>query len=194
MKKLIILLDLDDVLNDQNNLWVQHLNSRFGFCVKYDDISEWNMSKFFPSLNAKELYEPVLSDQLIHKMTAPPEAKRITNEWNRRGHKIVVTTATSTKNIDSKVDWLYGNYEWFSYEQLILTHRKQLVMGDVLVDDGVHNLIPDVHTRIEPVYTKLCFDRPWNRSFDCEANGIARVHSFSEIDEVIRKLEMASQN
>lgn len=189
MRKLIILLDLDDVLNDQNMLWINQLNARYGFKVKYEDITDWNMSKFYPGLTSKELYSPVLNPSLVRHMSPETGSAKITREWHNRGHTLIITTATSTKNVDAKCRWLKRHYDWFTYDRLILTHKKQLVCGDILIDDGVHNLLPDKETGIEPRYVKVCFDRPWNRSFDCIKHGIHRVHSFAEIDKIIRQLE-----
>lgn len=189
MGNLILLLDLDDVLNNQNQLWIEALNERHKTNLKYEDITAWDMSQFYPNLTNDELYHPVIGNDLVWRMSPVRDSVRITKEWRCRGHTIMIVTSTSTTNIDAKAEWLKKHYDWFTYHNLILTHKKQLVYGDILVDDGAHNLLPDKETGIKPVYAKLCFDKPWNRSFDCEVNGITRVHSFSEIDKIVKQME-----
>lgn len=189
MEKLIILLDLDDVLNNQNELWIESLNSTYKLNVKYEDIKDWNISQFYPSLSNDELYSPVSNPGLVPRMSPQKDSIQFTKEWHNRGHTIMVTTSTSTENIDTKSHWLKKHYGWFTCGNLILTHKKQLIRGDILIDDGVHNLLPDKEIGIESIYMKLCFDRPWNRGFDCEAHGIQRVADFAEIDKVVRTLE-----
>ena len=52
----------------------------------------------------------------------------------------------------------------------------------MLVDDGIHNLE-------RGDYIKLLMSTPHNKSYDAEANGMIRVHSWDEITEVIEKLD-----
>jgi len=62
-----------------------------------------------------------------------------------------------------------------------IARNKQLIMGDVMIDDGIHNLIGGK-------YEKLLFDRNHNRSVDEKKYGCIRVHSWDEIYAKIRKL------
>lgn len=189
MKKLVILLDLDDILNNQNQVWTKYLNDTYDYNVDYNDITEWDISKSYPGLDSRSIYGPVLSPMLVPLMSAPMDAQEYTYSWYSAGHILLVTTSTSTQNIKEKTQWLYENYKWFNEDHLMLTRKKQLIRGDVLIDDGIHNLLPDSETQIVPTYEKLCFDKPWNRGFSCLEHGIHRAHSFSEIDEVIKILE-----
>lgn len=189
MKKLTILLDLDDVLNNQCELWIERLNSKYGLNMKYNDVTDWDMKKFYPSLGEAEVYEPVLNPALVREMSTTPESIWYTNEWDSRGHTLLVVTSTSTLNIEAKSKWLHNYFRWFSEDKLILSHKKQLIKGDILIDDGIHNLLSDKETGVSPSYIKLCFNRPWNRAFACLPNDICRVFSFSEMDEMIKYLE-----
>jgi 5'(3')-deoxyribonucleotidase len=66
-------------------------------------------------------------------------------------------------------------------DQLIITFHKQLLQGDVLIDDGVHNLEGGS-------YTKVLMTAPHNRSYDAEANGMIRVNNWSEAIAVVDRL------
>lgn len=188
MKKLTILLDLDDVLNNQDELWVAELNARHNRSVRLEDITDWDISKFYPGVCKIDLYEPVCSGRFVPQMRPTPGSVDYTYRWYSAGHNLMIATSTSTDNIEMKVKWLYRHFRWFDEKNLIVTHHKQLLRGDILVDDGIHNLLPDKLTGTVPQYVKLCMDRPWNRSFDCLKHGLHRIRSFEEIDCVIQIL------
>ncbi len=69
-------------------------------------------------------------------------------------------------------------FPFLDWEHIIITNNKQLVRGDILIDDGPHNLVGGE-------YFKILFDRPHNRNYDDAANGMLRLHTWQEIDSVI---------
>jgi 5'-nucleotidase len=165
----------------------ENLQNHIG--VDNEDITSWNIAQFYPKVSVDEIYLPVLNPSLAPKMTPEKDSIRYTSEWVSRGHTVLVATATDIETSLAKTQWLKMHYPWFTPKYLIITQRKQLIKGDILIDDGVHNLLQDKETGIEPLYKRVCFDRPWNRSFDCELHGIQRVRSFEEIDKVIKEIE-----
>lgn len=68
---------------------------------------------------------------------------------------------------------LFRYFPMFTWNDVIITAHKQLIGGDVFVDDGAHNLVGGS-------YEKLLMDAPHNRKFSAEANGITRVMNWSE--------------
>ena len=64
---------------------------------------------------------------------------------------------------------------------VIITANKQMIKGDVLIDDGVHN-------HIGGGYEKLLMDAPHNRGIDAEGNGMVRVKNWAEIYREIRRI------
>ncbi len=70
------------------------------------------------------------------------------------------------------------------WSHVIVTSNKSLVKGDVLVDDGLHNLY-------EGSYIKVLFDKPWNREVDKDklTDIIHRIHNWDEIVKLIEELD-----
>ena len=60
---------------------------------------------------------------------------------------------------------------------------RQIVKGDILVDDGLHNLY-------DGSYIKVLFDKPWNRNVDKSklTDIVHRVHDWNEIVDLIKEL------
>ena len=57
-----------------------------------------------------------------------------------------------------------------------------MIRGDVLIDDGVHNLEGGA-------YAKILMTAPHNRNYDAEGNGMVRVHNWTQVEEAVRKIE-----
>ena len=77
---------------------------------------------------------------------------------------------------------LFRLFPFLSWDRVIVTRRKQLIRGDVLIDDGIHNLEGGD-------YTKILFTAPYNRDYDAEANGMIRVKNWDEIVRIIDGME-----
>ena len=73
-------------------------------------------------------------------------------------------------------------FKWFPYlswKNVIVTHNKQMIIGDVLVDDAPHNLIGGR-------YKKILMSAPHNRHFETTGTGIVRVSNWLQVYEVIQ--------
>lgn len=186
MKQLTILLDLDDVLNNQNEIWVDVLDQRYGRKVSVEDITDWDMRLAFPGLNDGELYGPVHSGELISSMTATMDAVLYTKMWHDNGHKLYVVTSTSAENAEAKIQWLFRHYTWFDRDRFIMCRHKNMVFGDILIDDAIHNLKAMKWDGANPNCMCVCMDKPWNRSAE---NEFVRAKSFVDIDTVVQELE-----
>ena len=98
------------------------------------------------------------------------------------GHDVYIVTATPYESVPEKMnDCLFKLFPFLKWDQLIITFHKQLLQGDVLIDDGVHNLEGGS-------YTKVLMTAPHNRSYDAEANGMIRVNNWSEAIAVVDRL------
>ena len=69
-------------------------------------------------------------------------------------------------------------FPFLSKEQIIRENNKQKIFGDILIDDGVHNLIGGR-------YKKFLFNRPNNSEFNEKEYDITRVYSWKEVYERI---------
>lgn len=49
MKKLTILFDADDVVEDCTRVWVSLINEHYGTKTRYEDLRDWDVSLGFPT-------------------------------------------------------------------------------------------------------------------------------------------------
>ena len=141
MRKLTILVDLDDVLNNLVEAWVRYLNHNHNLTVNLNDITDWDMMRFFPTLTEEQVFEPIKLEQFWWSLSVKPEAVEYLGKLLNDGHTIKIVTATHYKAVVPKVEWLLENFPFLSWHNVIIAQDKSLIKGDVIIDDGVHNLL-----------------------------------------------------
>lgn len=161
-------IDVDDVLNNLVDKWVEKYNLLYRGNLQVEDITSWDICQF-SSIGA-DFYR-LLDAELWSSLRPLEGSVEITKKLQDAGHELILVTATHKKDVECKVNWLEEHFPHLDLNNLIITRRKDLVDVDVLVDDGGHNIeaFPgDV----------LVMDRPWNRYLGEE---YARVYSWEEI-------------
>ncbi len=182
MVKKTILVDMDEVLDDMDRKWVSYLNSRYGTHTRYEDVKEWDMTKAFPGLSRGQVYGAILEEELYRNFEPTEGAAEVLQKLIGEGHDIFVVTNTPYQVAKVKMEEvLFKYYPFLSWEQCIFTSKKQMIRGDVLIDDSPGNLEGGE-------YVKLLFSAPYNRDYDAEKNGMIRVNSWEEIYAVIEGL------
>ena len=115
-----------------------------------------------------------------------PGAAEALQRLMRDGHDVYIVTATTYRSVPEKMDdLLFRYFPFLSWDQVIITRNKQMIRGDVLIDDGIHNLEGGD-------YAKILMTAPHNRDYDAKANGMIRVENWDQIEAEIRKLEQAT--
>lgn len=182
MRHLTILVDLDDTIEHLAEAWVACLNDRHQTNTSFSDIVEWDISKAFPTLTKEQVFAPLSENDFwsyVKPMEGAPETLR---RLIMDGHTVLIVTASGYQNLATKMEQvLFRYFPFLTWNDVIITARKQLVNGDVLVDDGIHNLEGGS-------FEKLLMDAPHNRRFDAEANGMTRVKNWDEVYEKICEL------
>ena len=154
----IILIDMDDVMTDLLTPWVEYLNEKHNLSVYTQDITAWDMSQFFPTLSKKEIYQP-LDEENFWKTVKPHEGAVYNINKLCEEYKVYVVTATSLNNIKYKVDHIIKPYfPFINPRNIIVSNNKQMISGDVLIDDNVNNLLGGK-------YDKILFSRPHNYTY-----------------------------
>ena len=62
-----ILIDIDCVCNNLVEEWILYLNNKYNLNVKYEDITNYDITLAFPTLTKKQIFEPLISQCLVDK-------------------------------------------------------------------------------------------------------------------------------
>ena len=114
----ILYLDLDGVVVDI----VSHAKSRHGENVNIGKATTFDKDLFL---------NPPMIEGALDAIT----------ELNEHYNLFFLSTApwSNTNSWSHKRIWLRENLGKLAWKRLILSHRKDLLMGDYLVDDRIHN-------------------------------------------------------
>ena len=177
--KLTVLVDVDDVINNLCQTWIDWLNEKYEKDVQYDDIDQWNMNKYYPDLTEEEIRSPLFEEEFWRKVLPRFDAIKYLNLLIEEGYEVYLVTSSYYQSIVPKYENLIRRYYPFiDWEHIIIAYKKQMIKGDVLVDDGVHNLEGGT-------YMKILMTAPHNKDYDTAANGMFRANNWGEIYAII---------
>lgn len=177
-----VLVDVDDTMIDLLSAWCNWLNQFYGLCVKPDEVTNWNITEFFPTLTAEQVFEPLHTDHFWKTVKPKGEAVKYVKRLIDDGFKVYLCTATDYKNIKPKFEYAILKYfPFISWQQVIVADCKQMIKADFLIDDGIHN-------HYDGDYFKILVSAPHNKRYDAEANGLVRSENWESTYNIIINL------
>ena len=178
-----ILVDMDDTMEQLLEALVARANQRFGRHADVDEVTDWSIVCAFPGLEKRQILDLMHEEDFWEDVKPVPGAAEALKHFMDEGHEVYVVTATEFEHVYEKMrKVLFRYFPFLSPRQVIIACRKQMIRGDVLIDDGIHNLEGGA-------YRKILFTRPYNREYDAAANGMTRVHSWDEIVSIIDEMK-----
>ena len=188
MKKLTILVDMDDTIEQLLQAWVRGANEKYNRNVAYDNITSWDVSAAYPGLTWEQIYAIPMQPGFWKTVEPVPGASEALQRLMDAGHSVFIVTATPHESVPEKMnDLLFRYFPFLTWNQVIITANKQMIRGDVLIDDGIHNLEGGD-------YVKILMTAPHNKSYDAEANGMIRVSNWAEIEKILSQLAECDRN
>lgn len=179
-----VLVDLDDVLEDLLPAWVNWLNTKYQLEVNPEDVTDYFVPKFFPSLKLTEVYQPLelpaFWDEVKPKEGAVEGAKTLIDNYDT-----YIVTTSSFYTMLAKERMLKNYFPFINMGDIIVTRNKSIIQGDVVIDDCPPNLRGDRKLR-------LLMDAPHNRHFNpmsAKMDNVKRVRNWDEILNAIKELE-----
>lgn len=184
-KRFTVCVDIDGVLRDFSSKFQEVFLREHPEYVKKDikPLTSWGLAAAYPKSeeylhkfgfedHAEEIYTeaPVINDALR-------DFKNLKQWCLINNHRLIlVTSQPRTKLQLYTLQWLLAN-GFKNKEICIVREDKTVVNGDVLLDDGMHNLVDwDNAGRLA-----VCMDRAWNK----EWHG-SRVSSIAEFTQLIK--------
>lgn len=180
MKPLTILFDADDVAENLLNCWIKLINERYGTSVAFEDVRDWDMTLAFPTLTKQQIFGVLQDEALWQNLEPMPGSQRVLQKWFDQGHQLYMVTASDYRTCKVKVERILEMFPFLDWEHIIFASNKQMIRGDILIDDGIHNLL-------EGKYFKILFDRPHNRGLDIEKYGVHRASTWDDVDTMVQQ-------
>jgi 5'-nucleotidase len=154
-----ILLDVDGVLADFATMAVNYARSR-GVDATHANLSQWDLFKAMGCEHLQDDFDAFVNACSAGASLTPYAGSRAFYTALCQLGEVVIVTSPYKK----AATWCYDRRlwlrKWFNTEfgepEIVFTSAKYLVRGDVLIDDGPHN----VNEFPGPV---VIIDRPWNQ-------------------------------
>lgn len=180
---MIIVCDVDDVCADLVPAWVAKYNQDWDDNLKVDDITDWNIAAFTRPECGKKMYD-YLNDGSLYDGVLPIEGALEGVIELRKYHRVVFATTAANGHAGRKLRWLrqhgFLSNERSSEMDYIEASDKSLIHGDIIVDDGAHNLRVFKGKRIQ-------FLKPWNANEFVDGAWLAC--NWGEIPQIIWDIE-----
>ncbi len=131
-----ILVDMDGVLANTNQHFIDYEYKRNGNQILWDNISGLSEAEAFPNF-----LEDVNSKGFFRTAPVIEKAVEVLKYLNEKYNVLIVSSATEFPNsLTEKAEWLMEHFPFISWKQMIFCGRKDFVIGDIMIDDHPKNL------------------------------------------------------
>jgi 5'(3')-deoxyribonucleotidase len=190
-----IIVDQDEVLACLVKKVVTRWNNLNGTNFSREHVNMWRMEDVFgkskDGISAEVLIDQWMSEKGFFEDLEPIDAAiEGFNTLRKTGHDVVIATSVPERYVnsfDDKRKWVRRYFPDFSMKSFIACSRKGLLEGDVLLDDGSHNL-----TDWTQNYRSggIIFDAPWNQEINETINGVpvARAYDWPHAIRIIEEI------
>ena len=175
-----ILIDIDStatnfasaLLHCLNNFYDHHEYSEI---ASYDWFEQTYNDPWYPTTK-KEFWDTVYVNQDVIKTV---------EKWIDNGYKVYFVSATYFSDaMGYKLNKFISafNPKYINESNIIIAQHKNMIKGDILIDDCVENL-----EHFDG--GKICFAQPWNEEWNYEqGHGGMRYNDWGKIDTIINEI------
>lgn len=136
-KKKKLLVDMDGIIADFFTPLFRDYKRLTGETVVMDQILGWDMAKYVGQ--GEVLIDLFHQPGFFLKLKPLPGAIWALKRLSKRYDIIIASYACTPSAASEKVSWCKKHLPFISIDSLILCHRKELIRGDAIIDDGLHN-------------------------------------------------------
>ena len=166
-----VILDADDVLLDCNRYALGLLSQADGIPYSIDRVTDWGLlgipeDRRLDYLQDAHFYQtqPALAGAADFLASLMEMAQ------------VTIMTAVYPRFMGERIRRLSELFPFFPMENIIMGNRKEMLRADVILDDGVHNLLSSGTT------LPVLFRQPWNRN----VSGICSINYYREFLSLVQ--------
>ena len=171
-----ILVDMDDCINGFTNHLIKTYNKRMGTNIKMSDIKQWDLEQYIGQYGMSIFREEGFFEEIPEKKSATKTLKKLIMSADYDVY--IITACGSNQELEEKYRWFDKYLPEFNKDRIIKCKEKEIIHGDVLIDDNIANL-----DKCSPYMRCIIFDMPANR--DC--NSYPRVKSLEEVIPLLQE-------
>jgi 5'(3')-deoxyribonucleotidase len=179
---LTTLIDADGVLVNFIDPFLSLGNMVAGTNVQREDITTWDILPHFPAVHHAEILAGMEAEGWCAGLPMLPGADAAVTRFRSQGLLYCVTSPWSSRT------WCYERTSWlkhhlaFNPKDVLHVSAKQLVRGDILIDDKYETLVD--WKAAFPEGTAILIEAPYNRSIPFNPN-VWRARSWDEVFQLV---------
>ncbi|TCP55376.1 5'(3')-deoxyribonucleotidase [Tumebacillus sp. BK434] len=175
MKRKTLLIDMDSVIVDLMSEWFRRYNEQHGDDLTVERVGCWQTEKYVKPECGMKIYEYLDAPGLFRGLKPLPHALEVLERLAKL-YDILIVTSSRTFAYTEKEQWVEEHLPFIGKGNLIFSHKKNMICGDLLFDDAPHNLEAFQATG----RTSIAMDYPYNRSVD-----VPRVSGWLEFESFL---------
>lgn len=122
MRHLTILVDMDDTIENLAEAWVDYLNARHQTSTSLSDITDWDISKAFPTLTKEQVYAPLFEDAFWNWVKPMKGASEALQKLIADGHTVLIVTTSNYQTLAAKMEQvLFRYFPFLTWNDVIIT-------------------------------------------------------------------------
>lgn len=141
MRSLHILCDLDGICADLATPWIADYNLLYADKLTLENFTSWDWHKFVKPECGEKLYDIIEQDGYFANLKPMPGAPEAIEALRSAGHEITIVSSPTKGRTSAgdKIAWSVRELG-LKRQDVIMAHKKELVRGDVLIDDSPKNV------------------------------------------------------
>lgn len=183
MDKPILFADLDNSTYPLIEEVTKRYNSAYNDNLQFKEITDYNYYQFIKP-ECKSPFKEFCTPDLFYSLKPYDGAVECLSILNEK-YQLYFLTSGHPNTVEHRDNILGKHFKFYTSRQLIMCRNKQLLQGDVLIDDCLENLFGGT-------YKGIIYNMPWNKQVDENQIQTNRVFGWNQetldiIDEVMRK-------
>lgn len=179
ISEITIALDLDSVLADVMQIWLEEYNAIFNTNIKKQDITDWHIHKILPigKQQITDLFIMVWKKRWQDISPTSNDLSKVINHLQDKGFRISIITKRERVTMPFVAHWLDLNNIPFNDIVFIFDDvSKSHFPFFILVDDSPINV-----KEVVPPKQIVIFDQPWNKSLV----SYTRINKLNELIDLV---------
>lgn len=175
-----ILVDIDSTITNFGEILLLANNQLHNTNYRYTDITSYD---WFDRTFSNP-WKPTEYQCFWNTVEVNSAAVTAIERWVRQGHQVYLVTASHFNNMLSykiRKTLEAFNPELINKRNVIIAQDKSTIMGDVMIDDCIDNLVNFNNG------AHICYAQPWNEYY-C---GSLRFSDWNKINETINAIQAA---
>lgn len=172
-KRLIV--DMDDVMADASGAIIKVYNEEFGTTYRHADFYGTSLWDNDIKNSYLDIRHRLHEEGFFRNMMVKDNAIEIMKALYEKYEVFIVSAATEFPNsLKEKIDWLEEHFSFIPWQRIVLCGDKQIVTGDIMIDDHDKNL---KHFKGRTIL----FDAIHNQSYE----GYETVKNWNDVAEIL---------